>query len=58
MLSILCVYLPCTDHDIDEYKLYLNELESAISARQSQGPVIVAGDFNVHLPILGSNTNT
>ena len=57
-LSILCVYLPSTDHDIDEYKLYLNELESAINALQSVGPVIVAGDFNAHLPALGSNTNT
>ena len=47
-LSILCVYLPSTDHDIDEYKLYLNELESAISALQSVEPVIITGDFNAH----------
>ena len=35
-LSILCVYLPSTDHDIDEYKSYLKELECAIGAFQSE----------------------
>ena len=29
-----------------------------ISAPQSVGPVIIAGDFNAHLPALSSNTNT
>ena len=53
-LSILCVYLPSTDQDIDEYKRYLNELECTIGALQSKEPVIVAVDFNAHLPILGS----
>lgn len=57
-LSILCVYLPCTDHDIEEYKYYLNELDCTIGALQSEGPVIVAGDFNAHLPTLNSITNT
>ena len=42
------MYLPSTDYDIDEYKLYLNELESAISALQSVEPVIITGDFNAH----------
>ena len=57
VLSILCVYLPSTDHDIDEYKTYLNELECAICALQSEGSVIVAGDCNAHLPSSCHNTN-
>ena len=57
-LSILCVYLPSTDHDIEEYKSYVNDLEWAIGALQSEGPVIVAGDFNAHLPMLHNNTNS
>ena len=55
IISVLSVYLPSTDHDIEEYKHYLNVLECAISALQSEGQVIVVGDFNAHLPTLQQN---
>ena len=55
IISVLSVYLPSTDHDIEEYKHYLNVLECAISALQSEGQVIVVGDFNTHLPTLQQN---
>ena len=59
IISVLSVYLPSTDHDIEEYKHYLNVLECAISALQSEGQVIVVGDYNAHLPTLQhNNANT
>lgn len=59
VISILSVYLPSTDHEIDEYKHYLNTLECAICALQSEGQVIVVGDFNAHLPTpQHNNANT
>ncbi len=51
-LSIIGVYLPSTDHPVLEYTDYLIELESAISALQAEGPVVIAGDFNAHIGAL------
>ena len=47
------MYLPTTDCSCDIYKEYLIELENTISALQSDGPVVVMGDFNAHLGIGG-----
>lgn len=52
-LSIIGVYLPSTDHPTPEYTEYLLELETIVTALQSEGPVIVAGDFNAHIGTLG-----
>ena len=56
-LSILCVYLPSSDHSLEEFSTYINELDSIVCSLQSQGPVIVAGDFNAHLPYFCSTFN-
>ena len=48
-LSIVNVYLPTTDCSSDTYNDYIIELENAISILQSDGPVLVVGDFNAHL---------
>ena len=56
-LTILSIYLPSTDHSLEEYTTYVNEIDSAVSAFQTQGPVILAGDFNAHLPISSSTPN-
>ena len=52
-LSIINVYLPTSDYPLDIFKEYLHELENTISALQSDGPVMVLGDFNAHLGSLG-----
>ena len=51
-LSIINVYLPTSDYPLDIFKEYLHELDT-ISALQSDGPVMVLGDFNAHLGSLG-----
>ena len=53
VLSIIGVYLPSTDHSITEYTEYLTELESIVSALQSEGPIVIVGDFNAHIGALG-----
>ena len=50
LLTIICVYLPSPDHSLDEFYNYLPELECAIGALKSSGPVMLVGDFNAHLP--------
>ena len=50
VLTVLCVYLPSSDHTIEEFTAYVNELNCAVCALQTQGPVLLAGDFNAHLP--------
>ena len=57
-MTVLCVYLPSSDHTLEEYTTYLNELDCIICAYQTQGPVIVAGDFNAHLPNFCLTPNT
>ena len=50
LLSIISVYLPSSDHSLDEYTGYLSELENTISTLKSSGPVMLVGDFNAHIP--------
>ena len=52
-LTILRVYLPCADLELETYCEHLVELESLISESQRLRPVLIAGDFNVHLGSLG-----
>ena len=52
-LSIISVYLPSSEYPLDVYKEHLLELENTISALQSDGPVLVTGDFNAHLGNMG-----
>ena len=49
-LYILSVYLPSSDYEIEEFFGYLSELQNAVSILQQSGQVILAGDFNCHLP--------
>lgn len=49
VLSIVGVYLPTTDSPLDVYSEYLIELEKTVAMLQSQGPVLVLGDFSAHL---------
>ena len=51
LLTIICVYLPSSDHSLDEFSNYLSELECAIGTLKSSGPVMLVGDFNAHLQI-------
>ena len=48
-MSIIGVYMPCTDFSLDCYSEHLVELERVISGSESLGPVVVMGDFNAHL---------
>lgn len=45
--------MPSTEYPLDVYKEYLLELKNTISALQSDGPVMVTGDFNAHLGDMG-----
>jgi len=47
-----CYYSPNKRHTIDDYKVYLNQLEESV--RRGPPEVIVAGDFNAHSPSWGS----
>ena len=49
VLSIVGVYLPSSDHPLQEFADCLIELESAVSALQAEAPVMLAGDFNASL---------
>ena len=48
-MSLISVYLPSTDHPLDEFEECLNELICVYSALQAEGPVVLLGDFNAHL---------
>ena len=48
-LFLFVVYLPDASHPIQEYDDYLSELGEATAYYQSQGTIIVAGDFNSQL---------
>ena len=57
-MSIIGVYLPCLDLEMDLYCDSLIELERVISVSEVWGPVIIAGDFNAHLgPRWGSKVH-
>ena len=61
VMTIIGVYLPSTDHQIEEFENYRQQLEDTIIAYNQLGPVMVAGDFNAHIGSsseLGSSTNT
>ena len=47
-MSLISVYLPSTDHPLDEFEEYLNELVFVYIALQAEGPVVLLGDFNAH----------
>lgn len=48
-LIVIAIYLPCSNYSSDEYLSYFQDLQSAVSAYKSYGPVIITGDFNVNL---------
>ena len=52
-LSVISVYLPCSDTGMEHYSEHLIELERVISEQQRHGPIIIMGDFNAHLGTLG-----
>ena len=43
------VYLPTANNSLNLYKECLQELENLIYALQTDGPVLVMGDFNAHI---------
>ena len=53
-LSGIGVYLPCLNQGMELYQNTLIELESVVSESAQLGPVIVAGDFNLHLVLSGA----
>ena len=52
-ITIIAVYLPCSDMGMECYSVHLIELERVVSEHQPHGPVIIMGDFNAHLGTLG-----
>ena len=52
-LTVIGVYLPCSDKGMDTYQDHLVELERVISDSSVLGAVIILGDFNAHLGQLG-----
>ena len=56
ILNVISVYLPSSDHPLDEFAKYLTELTSIVSAIESSGPILLLWDFNAHLPSLGSSS--
>ena len=54
VFTVLGAYMPSTDHSIEEYQIYLQDLEDIIISQMKLGPVLVAGDMNAHLGEGGS----
>ena len=52
-VSIIGVYLPCSDQGMDYYREHLQELERIIIDPVLLGPVIILGDFNGQLCSFG-----
>ena len=52
-ISVIGVYLPCSDQGSECYRQHLVELERIVSESALLGPVIILGDFNAHLGSLG-----
>ena len=50
-LFVLSVYL----FNFEEFSEYVKDLQCIVSTFKTQGPVIVAGDFNAHLPVCCSS---
>ena len=48
-VNIICANLPSSDHSINEFNQYLNDLVSIISSHEFCGPLIILGDLNAHL---------
>ena len=49
------MYLPCVDLGIDCYTTHLIELENIICESRILGRVVVLGDFNAHIGVLGGD---
>lgn len=52
-MTVIGVYLPCLEQGIECYKQHLQELERVICESLLLGGVVVLGDFNAHLGVLG-----
>ena len=48
-ITVLGVYLPCSDMGMECYSEHLVELENLISESERLGPIVIIGDFNAHL---------
>ena len=57
-VSVIGVYLPCSDQGMDCYRDHLQELERIVSNSVLLGLVIILGDFNAHLGSLGGVRGT
>ena len=57
-ITIIAMYLPCSDMGMECYSEHLIELEWVVSEHQPHGPVIIMGDFNAHLGTLGGERGT
>ena len=49
LVSVIGVYMPCSDQGLECYRDHLIELERVISESSLLGSVVVLGDFNAHL---------
>ena len=49
LLTVLGVYLPCSDQGLDCFREHLVELETLVSKSQHVGAVVVVGDVNSHI---------
>ena len=54
LVSVIGVYMPCSDQGLKCYRDHLIELERVISEFSLLGPVVILGDFNAHLGSLGN----
>ena len=53
LVSVIGVYMPCSDQGLECYRDHLIQLERVISESSLLSPVVVLGDFNAHLGSLG-----
>ena len=53
LVSVIGVYMPCSDQGLECCRDRFIELERDISESSLLGPVVILGDFNAHLGSLG-----
>ena len=54
-VTIIAVYLPSTNYAREDFVESFQELQSIVSACQSDGPVMIVGDFNVNVKTADRN---
>ena len=57
LVSVIGVYMPCSDQGLECYRDHLIQRERVISESSLLSPVVVLGDFNAHIASIPQSFN-